>query len=279
MRGHPVNSQERNQKFPSFWQAVLVVVALLVAQIFAGIVLQLAGVKFTSGDPRGSVITVLACGVAFSGLLAYKKLGYRQLFNPSGLPIAVSVGPVLLPLLAFCLGVFILSWELSNLVFHAFPMSDEQQVSMAELLSGGVVSLVTLCIVAPFIEEMLFRGLFLRSFLNNYSPWQAIVLSSFIFGLTHFYVNHIIVATVLGVAMGWLYYTTRSLWPSVIAHAIQNGGALLSVYVVPESLAQPEPVSFPVTSFPAVLTGIVALAYGVKRIRSMSCRPSGTYQG
>ena len=114
-------------------------------------------------------------------------------------------------------------------------MSEVQQVSMAELLSGGVVSLVTLCIVAPFVEEMLFRGLFLRSFLNNYAPWLAIALSSFIFGLTHFYANHIIVATAIGVALGWLYYTTRSLWPSIIAHAIQNAGALLYAHIFRKS--------------------------------------------
>jgi membrane protease YdiL (CAAX protease family) len=267
-----VSTQERNQKFPTFWQAILVIVALFLLEVFISIVLQAAGIELTSGDPHGSLITVLACGAAFSGLLAYKNIGYRDLFSPSGLPTGTAVGSLLLPLAAFSLGIFILSWEFSNLAAYAIPVSEEMLVSVKEMLSGGVISLIALCIIAPFVEEMLFRGIFLRSFLKNYSPWQAIFLSSLIFGLPHFYAHHIVIAATLGVALGWLYYTTRSLWPSIIAHAIQNGGSLLYVTMVPASLAEMDPVEFPATSLPALFTGVVALSYGVQQLRSISGR-------
>jgi membrane protease YdiL (CAAX protease family) len=184
----------------------------------------------------------------------------------------LTVSPILPALLILCFGQFILTWELSNLVFRLLPMSDGQASSMTELLSGGLVSFVTLCLIAPFIEEMLFRGVFLRGFLNNYSPLLAIALSSVVFGLAHYYLNHIIVATAIGFVLGWLYYTTRSLWPSIIAHAIQNGTSLLSVEMAPESMSEPDPVLFPVTSVPAVLFGIAALVYGFRQIRSISNR-------
>ncbi len=263
---------ERNRNFPKFWQAIAVVVALILLEVLAGGLLELAGVNFTSGDPRGSVVTVLAAGILLSLLLAYKGLNYRQLFNPGGQPAATIVAPILPALLILCLGLFIVSLELANLVFRLLPMSGGQESSMTELLSGGLVSFITLCLIAPPIEEMLFRGVFLRGFLNNYAPWRAIALSALVFGLAHFYLNHIIVATVIGAVLGWLYYTTRSLWPSVIAHAIQNGSSLLSVEFETGNLSGIEPALFPATSIPAVLIGIAALVYGLRQIRSISSR-------
>ena len=265
-------AQERNKKFPNFWQAIVVVIVLVFFEILAGTLLEFAGLNFNSGDPRGSAGTVLAAGILLSLLLAYKGLNYRQLFNPGGQEPGLTVSPILPALLILCFGQFILTWELSNLVFRLLPMSDGQASSMTELLSGGLVSFVTLCLIAPFIEEMLFRGVFLRGFLNNYSPLLAIALSSVVFGLAHYYLNHIIVATAIGFVLGWLYYTTRSLWPSIIAHAIQNGTSLLSVEMAPESMSEPDPVLFPVTSVPAVLFGIAALVYGFRQIRSISNR-------
>ena len=174
--------------------------------------------------------------------------------------------PIALPLLLVCASVFALSWEASNLAAHVIPVSDWVIESVRRMMQGGLPSVVTICVLAPVVEEMLFRGVFLRSFLQRYGPWRAILLSSLLFGLVHFDPGHMILATLLGIALGWLYYATRSLWPSVIAHAFQNAGVMLYLHLVPESLATADPVPVPVLPVPVLLAAVVSLYYGARRI-------------
>ena len=136
----------------------------------------------------------------------------------------------------------------------------------ARMMEAGLPSVVTICVLAPVVEEMLFRGIFLRSFLHRYGPWTAILLSSLLFGLVHFDPGHVVLATLLGIALGWLYYATRSLWPSVIAHAFQNSGVMLYLKLSPESLGATEPAPIPVLPIPALLAAVVFLWYGARRI-------------
>src|SRR5947207_2030568 len=83
-------------------------------------------------------------------------------------------------------------------------MSQSELEMFIEMVSGGAISVITLCVIAPFVEEMLFRGLFLRGFLFNYSPARSIVLASLLFGLAHLNVYQFVVASILGLLSGWL---------------------------------------------------------------------------
>jgi membrane protease YdiL (CAAX protease family) len=114
--------------------------------------------------------------------------------------------------------------EVNNLLLQLFPQSASEIEQDMQLFSGGVISVITLCLVAPFIEEMVFRGVFLRGFLHLYSPRRAIVLSALLFGLAHLNIYQFVVASTLGLLSGWLYYATGSLWPAILEHAVYNGG-------------------------------------------------------
>jgi membrane protease YdiL (CAAX protease family) len=267
-----VDSQERHPGFPSFWQAFGILALLLFLEISLASLVSDFGMTFSIGDPRGYVISVLATGIVLSFILAYKQLDHRRLFSPGNLSFESVVKPLVLPLLLVCGSIFVLSWEVSNLTAHLIPMSDWAREGLGKLLTGGLPSVITICVLAPVIEEMLFRGVFLRSFLNRHSPWTAILLSSLLFGFVHFDPGHIVVATLLGTALGWLYYATRSLWPSVIAHAFQNGGVMLYVHLVPESVNSSEPVPIPLLPIPVLLAAGVSLYYGARQITAASQR-------
>jgi membrane protease YdiL (CAAX protease family) len=212
---------ERNRDFPNFWSALLIIGLLIgVETIIAGGFYD-AGISFSSGDPKASVISVLGAGVVLSLLMSYKKFGYRQLF-PSGRP--PSVLGLVLPILTLSFGSVVMATEVDNLLLQVFPQSASEIEQDMELFSGGVVSVITLCLIAPFIEEMVFRGVFLRSFLHLYSPRRAIVLSALLFGLAHLNIYQFVVASTLGLLSGWLYYATGSLWPAILEHAVYNGG-------------------------------------------------------
>lgn len=85
----------------------------------------------------------------------------------------------------------------------------------------------------PMYEELLFRGLILKFFEKNYGAIKAIVFVSILFGLWHlkniFWLdfNQLIrqigfTALIFGPITCWVTIKTRSVWPSVIIHYINN---------------------------------------------------------
>lgn len=267
LRGR-MDPRDHNPKFPRFWQAVGIIVLLLFVEVALAIALHEAGLSITAGDPRGYVVTVLVTGIGLSFILAHKKLGYRGLFSPGGETFQATMRPIVAPLFVMCAGVFVLNLEFSNLTARFLPPSPQTQESLAELLTGGLPAILTICVLAPIIEEMFFRGVILRGFLHNYRPWTAILLAALLFGLRHLDPGHAIVAATTGVVVGWLYYATRSLWPAVFAHAFQNAAVLLFVRLAPESAeaAVGGPAPFPLLPVPVLLAAGLAVYYGARQV-------------
>ena len=82
------------------------------------------------------------------------------------------------------------------------------------------------CLVAPFVEELLFRGLgfgLLRQFTG---PWPAILTTGVAFGLAHGLVVGLPVLAIFGVTLGWLRWQTGSVYPGMIVHGLFNAMAL-----------------------------------------------------
>lgn len=77
--------------------------------------------------------------------------------------------------------------------------------------------------VAPFAEELVFRGVLLRGLQPSYGFLGAAVVTSAIFALLHPQLPMGFLSIfVLGMVFSLLYGVTGSLWPSVFAHAINN---------------------------------------------------------
>lgn len=86
-----------------------------------------------------------------------------------------------------------------------------------------------LVIVAPVTEEVLFRGQFLRGFLGRYSPAMAIGLSAVLFSAIHLNPVQIPATLMLGILSGFLFLRTRSVWPCIAAHMLNNSFPALAV--------------------------------------------------
>lgn len=82
--------------------------------------------------------------------------------------------------------------------------------------------------VAPVVEEMTFRGLG-YSLLSPYGKWVAIFGTGILFGAWHGLIVALPVLAGFGVVLAWLRYTTGSVYPPMILHAIFNGIAIASV--------------------------------------------------
>lgn len=100
-----------------------------------------------------------------------------------------------------------------------------------EIIFPGVGILLTfqaLSIMTPVSEEVLFRGFALRGLLVSIGPGPAVVASSLVFAALHLEAGAMIPIFFTGLAFGWLYVKTGSLWPCIAAHAGQNTLALLA---------------------------------------------------
>ena len=101
----------------------------------------------------------------------------------------------------------------------------------------GVLSLV----VAPFLEELLFRGLILHELVAPLPRWIANLLTSLLFAGIHlpFWLSHggvsgPLLANTAGVFIfsllaGWLYLDSSSIWPPAVAHIANNCFAALLI--------------------------------------------------
>jgi len=209
--------------FPSAIEACFLVFALvLIEYMVGGLMHQFRSQTGLEWRELWGFITIVGNGVLFSILLHYKQQRYADLFHASRNSVAATVAVVAVPILMLVPGLLVLMSSLQYLLLKLFPMSTADQLMFDRMMSSGLGSILTACLIGPVLEEMLFRGVILRSFLNQYSRAHAIIGSAIIFGAAHFNVYQFFVGLFLGIVLGWLYERTRSLWPGILLHVSYN---------------------------------------------------------
>lgn len=252
-----------NEEFPSAIEAVFLVLGLFAAEyIVRAALLDLR--SFSGMDPRDivGIVALLGNCVVFSVLLYYKRMTYASLFHPSSQSVTATITVLTMPVLLIVPGLLMAVSTIQAILVWMFPLSHWHQAMFEQMMSSGVASVITVCILAPVLEEMLFRGIILRSFLRRYRRSYAIVGSAALFGLAHLNVYQFAVGLVLGLISGWLYERARSLWPCIFLHAAYNS-AVMWVYYSSQSTGQnivwQPPVAFWIGAFILMFVGISLL--------------------
>ena len=94
-----------------------------------------------------------------------------------------------------------------------------------------ILTFISICILTPISEELLFRGYILDALNRLHGKWPAIIISSIIFGMVHFDPFTMGMATIGGVIYGWIRMRTGSLVPGIVAHGMWNTMALMFTYL------------------------------------------------
>jgi membrane protease YdiL (CAAX protease family) len=103
-----------------------------------------------------------------------------------------------------------------------------ERVLRPMLRSCTVIDLLGISVLAGLGEEMLFRGAVQGSLRHWMDLWLAILLSSVFFGLMHAVtLTYAVLAALIGVYFGLVYYYTDNLLVVAIAHALYDFVALL----------------------------------------------------
>lgn len=105
-------------------------------------------------------------------------------------------------------------------------MSEEMVKMMENMLNGPAwVTIISVCIFAPFFEEWLCRGIVLRGMLKHVKPVWAIIISALFFALIHMNFWQAVPAFLMGLVFGYVYYKTGSLKLTMLMHMVNNAMA------------------------------------------------------
>jgi uncharacterized protein len=261
---------ERLPNFPNVWTAVLVLVVFYGLQLLMGVlVVGIAGAEVLK-DPHVAVLVAAgALAATIAWLVRLKALDLRSLMHDSRSSVQAVIAVLVAPTLLASCGAAILLTTLEVWLMRWFPPPQAEYELFLALARGGGLTMVLLCLVAPVLEEMLFRGIVLRSFLKQYPPLTAMVLSALIFAIAHFRIYQSVAALVVGLMLAWLYVRTRSLWAPIMAHGFYNASALAFSWLGEDPVRFADPREIEVPGLRLQLLGIVLLTAGATALRKL----------
>ncbi len=113
------------------------------------------------------------------------------------------------------------------------PGADANPLS---LFPGGGFSVVVLVlvvvVVAPFAEEVVFRGVLLPALGARWGVVAGVVMSSALFAGLHLSAYTFVPIAAAALVFAWMVVRFRSLWPAYVAHATFNGIAVVLLFVL-----------------------------------------------
>lgn len=214
---------KNNDTFPNGLEAVVLVGVLYMTEyLLMCALLDMDGMLSLSKQDLWPMVMLLGNAVIFTGLMQFKGLSYRELLHGSSSSIAATTA-VLIPAVLLTVPALVMAMELlQGALVGLFPLSGWEERAFSEMASGSLGAIIAVCILAPVLEEMLFRGIILRSFLLQYPRWTAIVGSATLFGFAHMNLYQYVGGLLMGLFLGWLYERSKSLLPCIALHASYN---------------------------------------------------------
>jgi membrane protease YdiL (CAAX protease family) len=120
----------------------------------------------------------------------------------------------------------------SLLLFFGIKTQGQQVTELFARLDSPLWVFLAGAIVAPFVEEIFFRGFLFQGFRQRYGWVKAMLLSSAIFGAAHLDLVAMIPAFILGNVLAYTYQRSNSVWPGIIIHFINNAFTLVVAYLI-----------------------------------------------
>lgn len=147
--------------------------------------------------------------------------------------------------------VWFLAWLNAFLPVPEFfsNMQSSQMQMIENFLKGDHILWLTLfhvALVPAVCEEVLYRSYVLRSFERSWSIWPAIIVSGLFFGMYHLQLSNLLPLASIGMVLAYITWVTRSVFPAMAAHFVNNAGSVLLGKFYPEfAFAEMSPESKP----------------------------------
>ena len=101
---------------------------------------------------------------------------------------------------------------------------DTSFMEISEAISSPPFPVILICagVIAPIIEELIFRGLVFNRIKYRYNSIAAIIISAAAFGIYHGNITQGIYATLLGICLAYVYNKTKNLFVPICIHISAN---------------------------------------------------------
>ena len=95
-----------------------------------------------------------------------------------------------------------------------------------------VIALLVIAILPAIVEEVMFRGSMQQVLIRWFKyPFIGILVTSFIFSAIHFSWYGFLPRMALGIVLGYIFYYTRNIGYSILAHFFNNGLTVTLLYI------------------------------------------------
>jgi len=151
----------------------------------------------------------------------------KSLSNENGLKVGIKCKverdwKIILMVILSMIGYRVFYNHSLGLYVYNIPLPEGIEAAFERLAQNPTYMLISIVIIAPIIEEVIYRGIFLQGFLNKYNPAKAVIYSAIIFGAIHGNIPQFINATILGLILGYIYYKTDSVMLCILGHMVNN---------------------------------------------------------
>ena len=165
---------------------------------------------------------VAVAGSVRVGGVGRSDLKMRATDLPLGIAVGVATQLVVVPLVYFPL------LRLLDLDPGAIEKEAQRVVDSASGTAATLLLVMMVCVIAPVVEEIMYRGVLLRSF----APAQqavGLLVSAAVFGALHFQALQFLGLFIFGSFLGLLVQRTGRLAPAVFAHVAFNATTVVSL--------------------------------------------------
>lgn len=213
-------SPEMPKNRPAPWEGVALVFVQLMFLFTLAVVYGFIDLQLGLGDHGAIYFLLVGEALLIIPLVVWiykRRLPWRETFRiyPTrwqlmglGLVIAVLAWPI----------ASVVSWPFEWLLSQIGPAPDlPTPQTTAEKLAMGV----SVVILAPLVEEPIFRGFIIRGWLRFGALW-AILASGILFGLQHGQLADLFGLILVGLILGVVSWRSGSILPAIVIHSVFN---------------------------------------------------------
>lgn len=146
--------------------------------------------------------------------------GFRQDFVSFCVTLAASISSIYLIFypLSFIAPGFVRFWLLDDMLFYTSTQQTDH------LVLCNVLEIILLVVIAPAVEEIIFRGMILHRWAHKWGQGRAAVFSALLFCIFH---ADWVGAFLFSLLMTVIYLRTGSLYACIFFHMVNNAIALV----------------------------------------------------
>lgn len=216
-RGSKLTTEQFRVAYPSWGDLLTLlgvfIVATVLGSLLTGVLQKIGSVSVGFGAFLGYVIQ-------FSLVIIF-GLFQRKIRSPQGTRL-LKFGLAKLDFVIILWGTIMVqaTGVVIEPLLNLFPETYLDR--LGNIMAAGGWMMFTSIVIAPIMEEILFRGILQDALMRKYGVFVGILIASAVFGIVHLIPQQVVNAFMIGIVLGYIYYRTGALLPVILIHCINN---------------------------------------------------------